>query len=172
MEQNTKDNLVIMGTVVNAFGILGFIKIRTDSESSSSSLSRYKILHLQINGKWVVHSVAKSQVHDNILNTKLSGIDDRNEALKLKGCLVAVPRTEFPQIKDPNEYYWVDLIGLTVINKDNATLGKVSSLMDSGANSVLVVDGELNHLIPFVDAYIINVDLEKKEIVVDWGIDY
>lgn len=172
MEQNTKNNLVIMGTVINAFGILGFIKIRTDSESGASSLSRYKSLHLQINGKWIAHSVTKSQVHDNILNTKLSGIDDRNEAIKLKGCRVAVPRNEFPKIKDPNEYYWVDLIDLTVINKDNVTLGQVKNLIDSGANSVLVVEGELQHLIPFVDAYIVKVDIEKKEIIVDWGIDY
>lgn len=172
MEQNTKDNLVIMGSVVNAFGILGFIKIRTDSKSVSTSLSQYKNLHLQIDGKWILYKVTKSQVHDNVLNAKLTGIDDRNEAIKLKGSLVGVPRTEFPKIKSPDEYYWVDLIGLTVINKDEVVLGQVSNLMDSGANSVLVVDGELNHLIPFVAAYIISVNLEKKEIIVDWGVDY
>lgn len=172
MSKTETTNLVTMGKVVGAFGILGFIKIKTDTNATAISLSNYKNLHLQIDNKWTLYKVTKSFATENILNAKLEGISDRDQAISLKGSIVGIPRTEFPQIKDPNEFYWVDLIGLTVTNQENIKLGLVSDLMESGANTVLVVDGETKHLIPFVDAYIIKVDIEKKQITVDWGIDY
>ena len=172
MSETNTNNLVHMGQVVNAFGILGFIKIKTDTNATAISLSNYSNIYLKVKEQWVLYKVTKSFPHDNILNTKLEGINDRNEAISLKGSIVGIPRTEFPKIQDPDEFYWVDLIGLDVINQENISLGKVSDLMESGANSVLVVDGETEHLIPFVSAYIIKVDLAKKQIIVDWGIDY
>lgn len=172
MSKIDTNNLVTMGKVVNAFGILGFIKIRTDTQTTAASLSNYKTLYLKIRDQWILHKVTKSFANDNILNAKLQGINDRNEAISLKGAIVGIARTEFPKIQDPNEFYWVDLIGLNVVNQENLTLGTVTDLMESGANSVLVVNGEIQHLIPFVASYIINVDLAQKQIIVDWGIDY
>ena len=172
MTQNPKENLVIMGKVVNAFGILGFIKIKTDTQATAISLSKYKSLHLKIKEQWILHQVTESFADDNILNVKLDTINDRNAALSLKTCLVGIPRAEFPKLSNPDEFYWLDLIDLTVINKAGITLGTVSTLIESAANSVLVVDGDKNHLIPFVGTYIIEVDLKQKQILVDWGIDY
>lgn len=172
MTENSKANLVTMGRVVSAFGVLGFIKIKTDSNSDAISLSHYTSLHVNLNGAWSTYKVTKSFPHESILNAKLEGINDRDAALQLKNARIAVNREDFPQLQNPNEFYWVDLIGLTVINREQLTLGKVTTLMDSGANSVLVVTGEKEHLIPFVQEYILNVDLTRKEIIVDWGIDY
>lgn len=166
------NNLITMGKIVGAFGILGFVKIKTDTNNTADSLSNYKVLYLKTHEEWILYKVTKSFAHDNVLNAKFEGINDRDTAINLKGCLVGIPRTAFPPIQDSDEFYWVDLIGLNVINQENITLGRVSDLMESGANSVLVVNGETEHLIPFVNAYIIKVDLENKQITVDWGIDY
>ena len=94
-----------------------------------------------------------------------------DQALALRGAIVSVSRDDFPQLA-ADEYYWTDLIGLKIINKQQELIGIVESLMDTGANSVLVVKGEKQHLIPFVANYVINVDTQNKCISVDWGLDY
>ena len=171
MSPKTQDTLVPMGRIVNAFGILGFIKIKTDTAVTSQTLSQYQELYLQINNEWVLYKVEKAFSSDNILNAKLFAVNDRDQALALKGTIVAVSRDKFPKL-DNNEYYWVDLIGLNVYNQQQEFLGQVENLMESGGNSVLVVKGDKEHLIPFVNAYVLDVDRTKKQITVDWGLDY
>jgi 16S rRNA processing protein RimM len=115
------------------------------------------------------------------------GLDDRNAAEALKGARVYVSRSAFPT-PDEGEYYWIDLIGLDVVNPQGDYLGKVADLMDTGPHSVLRcvteaarAEGEpaqdkpaeaTERLIPFVDAYIVSVSLADKRIVADWGLDY
>lgn len=167
------DNLVNMGSIVAAFGIMGLIKIKTDNSSVAASLAKQKNIFLYLKNSWVSYKISKASTNDNIVNLKLVGIDDRDAAIALKGTTVAIPRENFPKLKDPDEFYWVDLIGLEVINKESLSLGTISNLMESGSGSVLVIDGaEKQHLIPFVNAYIIDVDLNARQIIVDWGIDY
>ena len=75
--------------------------------------------------------------------------------------------------KAEDEFYWVDLVGMSVINRDNITLGKVKNLIETGAHDVLVVHGEYGEkLIPFVSHYIDNVNKDTQQIQVDWGLDY
>ncbi len=103
---------------------------------------------------------------------KLPGIDDRDQAFARKGWQVAVPRAEFPDDAGDG-YYWADLVGLQVSNRDGAVLGKVTDLMDLGPHQVLRVrDNERETLIPFVAQYVDRVDLAGGGIVVDWGLDY
>jgi len=71
-----------------------------------------------------------------------------------------------------NEYCWSDLIGLEVINVQDEVLGKVTELLETGANDVLVVEGERERLLPFIAQVILQVDLEAGRINVDWGTDY
>ena len=87
------------------------------------------------------------------------------------GMDIAVLRGEMPEAEE-GEYYWDDLIGLEVVNGEGAALGKVTGLLETGAHDVLQVTGERERLIPFVDAYVREVDLEAGRIVVDWGLDY
>lgn len=106
------------------------------------------------------------------------GLEDRNAAEALKGARVYVSRSAFPT-PDEDEFYWVDLIGLDVLNKEGEALGKVVDLLDTGPNSVLRLEGEagedgkpVERLIPFVSAYIVSVSLADRRIVADWGLDY
>ncbi|MDP3686464.1 MAG: ribosome maturation factor RimM, partial [Sulfurimicrobium sp.] len=89
----------------------------------------------------------------------------------LRGCEIAVPRDALPEPAE-NEYYWSDLIGLCVFNTEQQDLGKVSGLLETGANDVLVVQGDRERLIPFVPQVIQEVDLSAGTIRVEWGLDW
>lgn len=106
------------------------------------------------------------------------GLDDRNDAEALKGARVFVSRSAFPT-PEADEYYWIDLIGLNVVNRQGEFLGQVADLMATGPHSVLrcvvpAAEGQdaVERLIPFVSAYIDSVSLADKRIVADWGLDY
>ncbi len=109
---------------------------------------------------------------DTIVATA-DGITDRNGAETLRGARVFVSRSAFPT-PDSDEFYWIDLLGLTVVNRQDEVLGTVADLIDTGAHSVLRCVDEANteRLIPFVSAYIDSVSLAEKRIVADWGLDY
>ena len=112
------------------------------------------------------------EVHGKTLVAQLPDCPDRNAAEKLKGLLVAVPRSSLPK-QDGDEYYWSDLIGLTVINEAGEPMGKVTNLLETGANDVLCVQGNDSEiLIPFVASAIRQVDLKTGTIRVDWSADY
>ena len=165
------DNVVPMGHVIGAFGIQGWVKIKTGTETPDA-LGKYKEILLLINGNWTGFKLEKYSATDAILHAKFAGITDRDQAIALRGATVGVLRSQLPK-PDENEYYWVDLIGLEVVNQKQQSLGLVDSLMETGASSVLVVKGQdKQHLIPFVKHYIINVDFNSKQIISDWELDY
>ena len=96
-----------------------------------------------------------------------AGIRDRNEALAISGCAIGVPAGTFPPAA-PDEYYWRDLIGLNVVNSDGTAMGVVERLIETGAHDVLVVKGEQERLIPFVEQFVIQVLPEQGFVRVDW----
>lgn len=165
-------NLIDMGYIANAFGIQGWVKIKTATEYSDS-LDEYTQVYLKLkDGTILSKKIEKSFARDGVFHAKLAGVDDRDAAFALKGTIVAVDREEFPDL-DEDEFYWVDLIGLNVINVQGESLGVVKDLMETGANDVLVAKLEQEeHLIPFVAQYVVKVDMQNKQIIVDWGLDY
>ena len=103
-------------------------------------------------------------------------IDDRNAADALRGARIFVSRESFPTAQK-DEYYWVDLIGLDVVNREGQNLGQVRELLSTGPQTVLVIDEVLpeqtvQRMIPFVSAYIDDVKLPERRILVDWQPDY
>lgn len=156
---------ISIGKVVGAFGIQGWIKIITDSDSEN--LNTYHTIQVGNTTSTVVEHFVKGRVW----HVKLEKVDNRNLAELLVGQVVSINRSQLP-VTSPDEYYWADLIGLKVINQQNELLGQVTDLMDASAHSVLVVKGDKQHLIPFVGAYVLNVNIADKVINVDWGLDY
>lgn len=159
-----------MGRVTGPFGVLGWVKIHPYTETSGS-LTHYATWWLgrdEPNGE---RAVTEAKVHGTDVLAKLEGVDDRDAAAALKGWLVAVPRAELPRPKK-DEYYWTDLIGLSVVNTEGAEFGTVKELLETGANDVLVVQGERERLIPFIRQVILDVDLKGRAIKVEWGADY
>ena len=108
-----------------------------------------------------------------MLVVKLQGIDDRDAAMACKSKQIAVPRASLPKLKG-EEYYWSDLIGLSVKNQQNVDFGKIADVFATGANDVIVAKSEngQERLIPYIAQVIVEVDLNAKTMRVDWDADF
>jgi 16S rRNA processing protein RimM len=105
-----------------------------------------------------------------------NGVDDRNTAELLRGVRIFIARSSFPTA-GKDEFYWVDLMGLAVINREGVSLGTVKDLISTGPQTVMVIEAEVDGknqetLIPFVSVYVDDVSLADKRITVDWQLDY
>ncbi len=116
--------------------------------------------------------LAARQQGDTLV-ASLEGVDDRDAALEWRGAWVAVPRSELPA-PAAGEFYWSDLVGLSVVNRAEQTLGRVGKVLETGAHPVLQVEAEdgAERLIPVVSAYIDAIDTAAGRIVVDWPADF
>jgi len=162
-----------MGRVTVPYGVRGWIKVHTLT-ADPESLCDYPVWRLGRNGDWREVRVIASRMQGNVLVAQLEGVDDRDAAAVLRGSDVGVPRAELPAA-EAGEYYWADLIGLTVANIEQFEFGRVARILQTGANDVLVVGAEAGGgetLIPFIADVIKEVDLKSGRIVVDWGEDY
>ncbi len=119
--------------------------------------------------------VTNARDHGDGVVAQVQDVADRSGAEALRGARVFVPRSSFPTAGE-GEFYWIDLIGLSVVNREGERLGQVVGLIDTGPHSVLRVqpegEGADERLIPFVGAYVDEVSLERRLITVDWGADF
>ncbi len=161
---------VVMGRIAAPFGVKGWVKVQPFCEDPDTlaELESWRIGRGATHKAYVVEAV---QDHANAMVAKLAGIDDRDAAYALRGQEISMARSELPPPEE-NEYYWSDLIGLTAINREGIELGKVDSLMETGAQDVLVIKGAREHLVPFIAQFVGKVDLAGGTIEVDWGEDY
>ncbi|MFO0115401.1 MAG: ribosome maturation factor RimM [Betaproteobacteria bacterium] len=166
---------VVMARVTAPFGIKGWLKLQTFTEYADS-LDQFDSWFVSSASGWQEVEVEDFAVNVKSVVAKLKGIDDRTAAEKLGQRDIAVPRGWLDQ-PEKDEYYWIDLIGAKVINEAGETLGTIETLMETGANDVLVVRsekgagnsaGSTEILIPFVSTYLANVDREKKVVTVRW----
>ena len=164
--------MVIMGRVASAHGIRGWVKIQPYTEYLDSLMDYATWWIGPERGPWREVAVQQREVHNKTLAALLPDCPDRTAAEKLKGLLIAVPRSSLPK-QDKDEYYRSDLIGLAVVNDAGVALGTVANLLETGANQVLSVQGDSGViLIPFVASAIKQVDVKNKIIRVDWSADY
>ena len=166
--------MVVMGRVTAPFGVKGWVKIYTLT-AQPGNLCDYPVWWVGRDGDWREMRVAAAKVHANTLVAQFAGVADREAAIALKGCEVAVPRSQLPGAA-ADEFYWADLIGLKVVNAEQHEFGRVARILQTGANDVLVVHGgsknEGETLIPFIASAIKRVDLAAGIISVDWGRDF
>jgi 16S rRNA processing protein RimM len=159
-----------MGRVSGAFGVKGWVKVQPFTESVSSLLG-YPVWWLRHAGVWSERHLREGAVHGRTLVACLSGCDDRDAAAVLTGSEVAIPRDQLPRSSE-GEYYWADLIGLEVANREGLILGRVVRLIETGANQVVVVEGDRERLIPFIAPVVLSVDLASRRLTVDWEADF
>jgi len=159
-----------MGRISAPFGIKGWLKIQPFT-AESDCLSTLDTWWLGRDGEWQQYRVEEAQAHGPGVVAKLAGCEDREAALGFRGRQVAVNRDALPR-PAANEFYWADLIGLRVVNSAAQDFGEVTRILETGANDVLVVQGERERLIPFIADVIQAVDLAAGVIKVDWGADY
>ena len=161
---------VKLGRIVGLFGVRGWIKVYSYTEPREAVLD-YRDWLLGRDGDWQRVELAEGKRHGKAVIARLEGIDDRDAAAELIGSDIGVDRDALPEPEE-GHYYWADLEGLAVVHRDGTELGRVACLMATGANDVLVVDGPVERLIPFVPGTVIlDVDLAAGVIHVDWEWD-
>ena len=159
-----------MGRVAAPYGVRGWIKVQTLTESVDGLLG-YRAWWIGQSDLWSPRRLLEGRVHGDGLVVQIEGVADRDEAAKLRGASIAVPRAELPAAPS-GQYYWADLIGLSVVNRQGETLGQVAEIFSTGAHDVIVVRGDRERLIPFVEPVLYEVNLDAARMVVDWGLDY
>jgi len=121
---------------------------------------------------WKAYGLEAVKLHGDGVVAKLAGIGDRDASEALGSCYFGAPRDALPPPAQ-DEYYWADLIGLAIVNMQDQPLGRVKSLIETGANQVLVVvDGERERLLPFVEHVVKKIDVAGGIIRADWGCDW
>lgn len=171
-----------VGRILDAWGVKGWFKVQAYS-GHGDALFNAKRWSLRSSGPKPGQrqiTITSVREHGEGIVAKAEGIDDRNAAEQLRGWELHLSRSEFPKAGD-GEYYWVDLIGLDVVNRDGAALGRVIGLIDTGPHCVFRIapvgaaeplKPDQERLIPFVGAFVDEVDLTARLIKVDWGLDY
>lgn len=161
---------VELGRIGGAFGVKGWVKVISYTRPREGIFD-YPRWHLDDGRGRHPFDLDAGQAQGSGLIARLTGITDRNLAETLNGRIVCVPGEALVS-SDANEYYWRDLVGLAVINTEGEHLGRVRELMETGANDVLVVEGDRERLLPFVRTVVREVDLESGRMIVDWDGDY
>lgn len=175
------DKPVVLGRVSGLFGVRGWVKVYSYTRPRAN-LAQYERWFLKdakrdCHDPWRSFRVVAAKPQGKTLVAQLADetgrpVADRDAATTLLDADIAVARADMPALPD-GEFYWHDLLDLTVINREQETLGQVSGLLETGANDVLVVRGDTELLIPFVMGTIIDtIDLEAGVMNVDWGRDY
>jgi 16S rRNA processing protein RimM len=171
-----------VGRIADAWGLKGWFKVLPHSADPQALFSS-KRWYLQPSEQGartfsgtVLLRIREAKDHSDAVVARADEIEDRSAAEALKGARVFIPRSSFPSAGS-DEYYWVDLLGLDVVNREGVHLGVVKDLMATGPQTVLVLeyqeDGKpLERMLPFVAAYVDGVDLPARRITVDWQADY
>lgn len=177
------DDAIEVGRIADAWGVKGWFRVLAFSAAPEALFSskRWFLQPAERGAKTfsgtVRLAIREAREHSDSVVASAHGIDDRNAAELLKGARVFVPRSSFPTAAE-DEYYWVDLIGLQVVNREGVALGVVRELVSTGAQTVLTLEQRddggktIERMIPFVAVYVDRVDLPGRRITVDWQPDY
>ena len=160
-----------MGEIVGAFGVRGWIKVRSYTEPPENIL-KYSPWFIAERGGPKQHLVLEGRPHGQAIIARLEGLTDRERAMGLKGSAISVSRECFPA-PEPGQFYWADLMDLRVHTVTGLPLGRVVNMIETGANDVLEVEGSRKYLIPFVvGEFIKEVRLDQGVLIVDWDPDF
>lgn len=168
---STQENPLHVGKISGVFGIKGWVKVFSYTGERRAILA-YSPWILKKNNTIKTLDVLAGQLQGQAVVAQLKGIDDRDVASTLIGWDIYIDYAQLPALKQ-GEYYWSDLIGLRVENTEGVTLGVVDSLLETGANDVLIVEGERTHAIPFIKEHtVLGIDLVAGTLLVEWDADF
>jgi 16S rRNA processing protein RimM len=165
------DGRIALGRITGTFGVRGWVKIVSYTEPPEQILA-FPVWRTDLPAgghRDLAH--LEGRRHGKGLVARLTGIDNRDQALALARQELWIERRELPALKN-GEYYQADLVGLEVVNLEGHVLGRVDHFLDTGANAVMVVIGKREHWLPMVPRHVPKVDLERGRITVDWDPDF
>jgi len=164
--------LINVGDIVGVFGVKGWVKVFSLTDPRENIISYSPWILKKGNEVKQVELVNGKRQGKSVV-ALIEGVSDRNDAELLCGWEILINKSQLPETED-GVYYWADLIGLSVETEQGVSLGKVDSLLETGANDVLIVkDDEQERLIPFIHKQVIkSVDFDGRQIIVDWDPDF
>ena len=170
------DDLIVVGKIFSVHGVRGEVKVFSFTDPIDNLL-QYRHWTLRREGVVKQVELVKGRSGQKDLVAKLKGLDDRDEARLLSGFEICISRSLLPNLAN-DEYYWYQLVGLSVINQDGHLFGKVDHLLETGANDVMVVKpcaGSLDdreRLLPYTEQCVLAIDLAAGEMRVEWDADF
>ncbi|MCW8887855.1 MAG: ribosome maturation factor RimM [Gammaproteobacteria bacterium] len=181
----TSDNdFIVVGKISGLYGVRGWVRVFSYTQPREN-ITTYKTWYLQDGSGWTPFELESGRLHSKGVVAKLVGYDDRDQAIKLQQKTIAIKREQLAKLQE-GEYYWEQLVGLKVTNLQDIELGTIDSMLETGANDVMVVkdpnkapiveqssEEEQERLIPFVQGDIIKrIDLDSGTMLVDWDADF
>jgi 16S rRNA processing protein RimM len=167
---------VELGKLVGVWGVKGWVKLHSYTRNRAD-IGQYKTWYLQkpgSKGDPTPIEVLNCREQGQGMVAQFDDVNDRDQAMAMSGQVIFVKQSDLPKLPD-GEFYWQQLIGLTVKN-ETVTIGKVSSILETGANDVLVcknaVEGKADVLIPYNDDVVLEIELEAGTVLVDWDPDF
>ena len=161
----------VLGRIGGAFGVRGWLKVVPETRQRDILLE-YPIWQLGTPSGWTPCQVLEAKVHSSGLVARLENIADRDQAQALKGQEIAIWHDELPEL-EAGEYYWSELIGLKVVTDTGIELGVLDRFLETGANDVFVVCGEVEHWLPYLpEDVVLRVDLESRCMEVNWDPEF
>ena len=166
-----KQALVTVGRIGGIYGVAGWVRIVSYTRPVTNIFS-YTPWLIGDGDQQQSCELSEGRVHGKGLIAKLRDLDDRDIARSYIGKMISLKRSQMPELP-PGEYYWCDLMHHDVVNQTGVYLGKVTDILETGANDVLVIEGENRHLVPLImDRYVTSIDLPGGRITVDWDPEY
>jgi len=166
------NDFIVVGKISGLYGVRGWVRVFSYTQPRENILT-YKTWYLQEANGWIPFELESGRAHSKGVVAKLVGYDDRDRAIELQQKTIAIKREQLSELEE-GDYYWDQLVGLRVTNLEDVELGIVDTLVETGANDVLIVkQDDQERLIPFVkDDVIKEIDLEAGMMVVDWDADF
>ncbi|HQQ63651.1 MAG TPA: ribosome maturation factor RimM [Pseudomonadales bacterium] len=183
MAHSASGKKTVVGKLTAVYGVKGWVKVHsfTDPMENIFSYTPWFLVGADESNTGTQVIVDDHRVHGKGLVAHIKGVDDRDAAALFCQQMIAVDIGELPVLPE-GEYYWQELTGLQVFSRygagERVLLGKVSALMETGANDVLVVSpceksvDQRERLLPYVDAYVLEVDLDTGTMLVDWDPEF
>jgi 16S rRNA processing protein RimM len=170
-EPDRDEEEVTLGYISGVHGLKGWVKVYSFTDPREAILD-YQPWRLGATGGASREvRIDRGQPHGKTLIAVLPGVDTVEQGRALVGQEIRIPRSALPD-SGSDSWYWSDLIGLSVVTEEGVSLGTVKQMIETGANDVMVLAGDRERLVPFVNEQVVkSVDLEAREIRVDWHPD-
>ena len=167
-QENNKKLLV--GKINGFFGLQGWVKVFSYTNPRTNVLN-YSPWSIKVDGNFQSIDITSGREKSKTIVAHIKGIDNREDSQKFIGQDIYINKEQLPELTQ-GEYYWHELIGFDVINKDEERLGTVDYFVETGANDVLVVKGKKEYWIPYIEPFLVSIDSKNNKILVDWDKDF
>jgi len=171
MAAEQAERRIVVGRIAAAHGIRGWLRVVSYTEPPEALLGYHGWRLRHADGAETDCEPRDAEWDGRTLRLALQGVEDRNAAERLRGCEILVRRSTLPP-PGAREHYQEDLVGCEVRNEAGVVLGTLLQFVETASTAVMVVRGEREYWIPAAPPHLQRVDLELRQVLVDWPEDF